>query len=136
MEIHRKGAKGTGFNARFNPRARDGRDMRERHSPPPSRSFNPRARDGRDGPCRMNRPTILVSIHAPVMGATANGAHVVGLAQVSIHAPVMGATNLGVPSFGEFRVSIHAPVMGATFLPSCAATRFPSFNPRARDGRD
>lgn len=26
MEIHRKGAKGTGFNARFNPRARDGRD--------------------------------------------------------------------------------------------------------------
>ncbi len=56
----------------------------------------------------------LVSIHAPVKGATNNLRSYQGLHQVSIHAPVKGAT----PVQGDFgldgSVSIHAPVKGAT----------------------
>ncbi len=101
---------------------------------------------------------MLVSIHAPVMGATTNNTIFPESFKVSIHAPVMGATGrfrTRPRSTGRFNprardgrdaypfrtapianVSIHAPVMGAT--PALAETSpvASGFNPRARDGRD
>ena len=56
----------------------------------------------------------LVSIHAPVMGATEHGPKRNTGCTVSIHAPVMGATMLFDLSVCHPDVSIHAPVMGAT----------------------
>ena len=56
----------------------------------------------------------IVSIHAPVWGATAFNENVGCYQRVSIHAPVWGATSFkGVPFFVG-SVSIHAPVWGAT----------------------
>ena len=58
----------------------------------------------------------VVSIHAPVKGATkvVKGSMVV--IDVSIHAPVKGATVLPGSLVADFSVSIHAPVKGATPL--------------------
>ena len=56
----------------------------------------------------------LVSIHAPVWGATKTYNSKGELINVSIHAPVWGATNNQYSSlYGQY-VSIHAPVWGAT----------------------
>ena len=57
------------------------------------KSFNPRARVGRDY-CKIVNvlPGILVSIHAPVWGATLQNVMHSVLFLVSIHAPVWGAT--------------------------------------------
>ena len=62
--------------------------------------FNPRAREGRDLLEALDADLVLVvSIHAPVKGATArlriNG---IELYDVSIHAPVKGATALTRPA--------------------------------------
>ena len=55
---------------------------------------------------------------------------------VSIHAPVRGATE-GWGKIGyQAPVSIHAPVRGATFTLGTAASAGFGFNPRARAGRD
>ena len=62
-------------------------------------SFNPRAREGRDIPTRTTLATALVSIHAPVKGATRCRAHSICFAGVSIHAPVKGATPLRLLTF-------------------------------------
>ena len=54
--------------------------------------FNPRSREGSDAEgWHIVRP-ILVSIHAPVKGATPGPGPVLSLYAVSIHAPVKGAT--------------------------------------------
>ena len=86
------------------------------HLPPRTRSghFNPRARKGRDSRVHRGRGLPLVSIHAPVKGATS------------------AAMRLGF-----FRcVSIHAPVKGATTAVGSPCCRTGRFNPRARKGRD
>ena len=55
---------------------------------------------------------------------------------VSIHAPVWGATgDDGKPVFGRF-VSIHAPVWGATDRQDGAYGFMACFNPRTRVGCD
>jgi len=56
----------------------------------------------------------MVSIHAPVTGATAALLFPRELRRVSIHAPVTGATDGHVGVLGARAVSIHAPVTGAT----------------------
>jgi len=58
----------------------------------------------------------LVSIHAPVKGATQLSAAYRARIKVSIHAPVKGAT-IEESSYQELvEVSIHAPVKGATCI--------------------
>ena len=80
-----------------------------------SYSFNPRARVGRDSNLVSAYPiSIPVSIHAPAWGATTN----------------RPATK------SRTTVSIHAPAWGATILRSGKSCLMPSFNPRARVGRD
>ena len=76
--------------------------------------FNPRARVGRDPRQSRESIRVLVSIHAPVWGATPNS----------------------MPNMADSVVSIHAPVWGATQQLGRAMTKPPSFNPRARVGRD
>ena len=56
---------------------------------------------------------------------------------VSIHAPAWGATSYIVPFCKKnVPVSIHAPAWGATRMLRTSARGLPSFNPRARVGRD
>ena len=57
--------------------------------------FNPRTREGCDQAIlRLRSAAILISIHAPVKGATCKKL---------------------ISSDGEVQISIHAPVKGATF---------------------
>jgi len=97
---------------------------------------------------------VLVSIHAPVMGAKIHWLIPYAVVVVSIHAPVMGAKlaliphQLAVsfnprtrdgcedfknPDYAQVFVSIHAPVMGANTLIRRHIPFF-CFNPRTRDG--
>jgi len=55
-------------------------------------SFNPRAREGRDLRDHRNTSDLGVSIHAPVKGATRVSRLLRARIDVSIHAPVKGAT--------------------------------------------
>ena len=107
------------FYLRFNPRAREGRDLQNRVLRRiAARCFNPRAREGRDlyksrdrrwrREFQSTRPRgarlyisscciciVNVSIHAPARGATRNYACESVLSHVSIHAPARGATRHG-----------------------------------------
>ena len=54
----------------------------------------------------------MISIHAPVWGATQEKRSVIFLWEISIHAPVWGAT-LIIPNIKDLEnISIHAPVCG------------------------
>ncbi len=77
----------------FNPRAREGRDLRTMSRSPSIICFNPRAREGRDVGNVENSYEIKVSIHAPVKGATLLDLDTIYRDRVSIHAPVKGATS-------------------------------------------
>ena len=81
-------------------------------------------------------PVHLISIHAPVKGAT-HADHIRALpVPISIHAPVKGATR----STGEIiildEISIHAPVKGATRRGHLLCGPDAHFNPRSREGSD
>ena len=130
-------------------------------TPPPfvRACFNPRARVGRDD---HSIPTLAghvpVSIHAPAWGATRSKPASADQSGVSIHAPAWGATqphlvpvnttdvSIHAPAWGATPgsrglhpvrpVSIHAPAWGATFCTPDQPPSGPSFNPRARVGRD
>jgi hypothetical protein len=56
-------------------------------------NFNPRTREGCDNfvAQETTRKTVI-SIHAPVKGATASGVKALMAEPISIHAPVKGAT--------------------------------------------
>ena len=57
---------------------------------------------------------ILISIHAPVKGATHPGGGLPRGDRISIHAPVKGATIGLAVTLRCALISIHAPVKGAT----------------------
>ncbi len=145
---------------RFDPRPRVGGDP---SSGTPIRwadSFDPRPRVGGDGIERLTGGVhIVVSIHAPVWGATTTRYTCERNARVSIHAPVWGATlRLGAipPLRSQFRstppcggrhcsvpnlnrlivVSIHAPVWGATPSSTLIISPVSCFDPRPRVGGD
>ena len=101
----------------------------------------------------------MISIHAPVKGATVDSLYTVdrGL-KISIHAPVKGATidreNKAIENADfnprtregcDFKImffpvlqniSIHAPVKGATDCCYILLSPFFNFNPRTREGCD
>ena len=78
----------------------------------------------------------IVSIHAPVKGATVQRITVDHDDPVSIHAPVKGATLFHLPLVDSVTVSIHAPVKGATKSPKQSKTCCFGFNSRTRKGCD
>ena len=54
----------------FNPRSREGSDFPPPRSWSAKRNFNPRSREGSDAEQLGAQPKELISIHAPVKGAT------------------------------------------------------------------
>ncbi len=121
--------------------------------------FNPRSREGSDLSSVKYWLARLISIHAPVKGATFHGldqlaceldisihAPVKGAtrrqgkgnkqAPISIHAPVKGATTVRIGDNPVLTISIHAPVKGATSFFSVFELDIPNFNPRSREGSD
>ena len=86
--------------------------------------FDPRpCTRGDHPPTTSNHPYHIVSIHAPVRGATSIVAQHPPYLAVSIHAPVRGATRVRASLEVLEQVSIHAPVRGATCLPTRSAAR-------------
>ena len=123
--------------------------------------FNPRARVERDPrSLGAHPPRVLVSIHAPVWGATRVMERAALVAGVSIHAPVWGATRCTRP--GAWVTMMFQSTRPCGARPTCACQRgcrlhtfqstrpcgarppaagcpwlaFLGFNPRARVGRD
>ena len=78
----------------------------------------------------------IVSIHAPVKGATVTQDVWMHGTIVSIHAPVKGATAIFIEERAKIEVSIHAPVKGATFCNTPRLCLCRCFNPRPREGGD
>jgi len=59
----------------------------------------------------------MISIHAPLRGATKFGKTVFLTREISIHAPLRGATDKRQKTDIEpLDISIHAPLRGATIL--------------------
>ncbi len=56
----------------FNPRSREGSDLRQNLCPVSQTYFNPRSREGSDAASEEVASWIMISIHAPARGATAN----------------------------------------------------------------
>ncbi len=77
--------------------------------------FNPRTREGCDLRKTKLRFNSSVSIHAPARGATKDMGNKRGKGRVSIHAPARGATMHSDQNASNHQVSIHAPARGATF---------------------
>ena len=140
----------------FNPRAHVGRDSIDNCKKSKQRSFNPRAHVGRDFNLFLMCAVVVVSIHAPMWGATELYDRDTNQLLVSIHAPMWGATerqvrvragqcfnpraHVGRDNHGQseslcFRVSIHAPMWGATQRKQRVNVGA-CFNPRAHVGRD
>ena len=55
---------------------------------------------------------------------------------ISIHAPVKGATPSHCAKRPSLGISIHAPVKGATSSATDTGARGRNFNPRSREGSD
>ena len=96
--------------------------------------FNPRTREGCDISACVGGGTIrLISIHAPVKGATFHPHQNFDFSDISIHAPVKGATCVvHAKCIHDFIISIHAPVKGATqqaMLDAIRITVFQSTHP-------
>ena len=121
----------------FNPRARVGRDSRQKCLDDCPLHFNPRARVGRDLSCTLpngmrkgfqsTRPRgarrrgvlyfaamHIISIHAPAWGATDCLPALMMAGNISIHAPAWGATASASQKTADGYISIHAPAWGAT----------------------
>ena len=58
----------------------------------------------------------VISIHAPVWGATDLKPVAQKIVHISIHAPVWGATYGWRADIYHLGISIHAPVWGATII--------------------
>ena len=78
------------------------------------RDFNPRTREGCDRTLMGLLRRIVISIHAPVKGATTFDDAEFAASFISIHAPVKGATTPAIAGSAMAAISIHAPVKGAT----------------------
>ena len=101
---------------------------------------------------------VVISIHAPAKGATAQRKALTRWAKISIHAPAKGATTAVLQLTAHWYISIHAPAKGATenlllfaqqnhkFQSTLPRRERPQtyriralhlyFNPRSREGSD
>src|ERR1700682_4726404 len=76
-----------GLHSGFNPRSPVGSDLTSPKSDRLQFRFNPRSPVGSDVDCLEAHIAALVSIHAPLWGATFGTAYRSGQLSVSIHAP-------------------------------------------------
>jgi hypothetical protein len=116
----------------FNPRSCARSDMRN-----PKRvvriktSFNPRSCARSDTAPPVVDPPVKVFQSTLLCKERRNVKLDLLLTMVSIHAPVQGATTVLTDYFGVICVSIHAPVQGATLTPRLYYKLSISFNPRS-----
>ena len=103
--------------------------------PPVRRCFNPRPRMGGDGIVAFLFIAAMFQSTPPYGGRRLSVQLLILGRIVSIHAPVWGATCHGGQNQCQQQVSIHAPVWGAT-IQECLAFGDDSFNPRPRMGGD
>ena len=120
----------------FNPRSREGSDPSSSVTKCTNRYFNPRSREGSDFRGLQPDHVRVISIHAPVKGATTLCRPDFELFLISIHAPVKGATRRSLREHDRVHISIHAPVKGATSPMTGYTRRLHYFNPRSREGSD
>ena len=111
---------------------------RRKHQPflPPAMRFNPRAHAGRDHGLQLSHYGGMVSIHAPMQGATFKKQQWLDREKVSIHAPMQGATKQKTAAPGAlccFNPRAHAGRDDILGLEKYVQN---SFNPRAHAGRD
>ena len=99
---------------RFNPRTRTGCDHFRSPMLRAAPEFQSTHPYGVRHESQFSCPVQIVSIHAPVRGATVTTAPPNPWGAVSIHAPVRGATQSKSTLRITEMVSIHAPVRGAT----------------------
>ena len=85
-------ARGFTMAEDFNPRARDGHDLRDALRNADGTNFNPRARDGHDLFFLRIAKRLHISIHVPAMGTTGVVCELCLEAIISIHVPAMGTT--------------------------------------------
>ena len=110
--------------------------MRQPHRMNWNAYFNPRSREGSD----LRKSSVYadseISIHAPAKGATVKAELLQQYHPISIHAPAKGATlHIGLSAIPTL-ISIHAPAKGATDHNRKAWIRDCDFNPRSREGSD
>ena len=98
--------------------------------------FNPRAREGRDLLGQRRHRGVEVSIHAPAKGATPNSFGDWYCVVFQSTRPRRARPPPSPQGATLRRVSIHAPAKGATRAASSRGRSARSFNPRAREGRD
>ena len=110
---------GAASHDRFNPRPRMGGDIFLPRSCPHLHRFNPRPRMGGDGRFSFKVNKIPLFQSTPPYGGRPTCWSWSGRRElVSIHAPVWGATQDVLGLINIYNVSIHAPVWGATFQKS------------------
>ena len=97
--------------------------------------FNSRARKGRDGRRQSSCKVVPGSIHAPARGATSKPLRVDHRLHVSIHAPARGATLTTAAREAGTRFQFTRP-QGARQGFGLHRQDYSSFNSRARKGRD
>ena len=100
----------------FNSRSRVGSDISLLVFLIVESDFNSRSRVGSDIKYYNETDGLsVISIHAPVWGATTSSQVSWYLIVISIHAPVWGATKYTYFKAFDIVISIHAPVWGATY---------------------
>ena len=98
--------------------------------------FDPRSPAGSDQAQDGTQRTVVISIHAPLRGATTSERPVTRPAGISIHAPLRGATKDTSEHHTAKIISIHAPLRGATRPTTRWSTRTAHFDPRSPAGSD
>ena len=122
---------------RFNPRAREGRDLATSALPYSADSFNPRAREGRDPSSTNSASMSLVFQSTRPRGARRGSCRSRTSCRRFNPRAREGRDHDGVGGLLDVAgVSIHAPVRGATSGHRASPDCHPRFNPRAREGRD
>ena len=98
--------------------------------------FNPRAREGRDLDLLHTLPDSVISIHAPVKGATLLLTRILKRGDISIHAPVKGATPRQLGKRSSQTYFNPRAREGRDLSHAVRSDIVRNFNPRAREGRD
>ena len=120
----------------FNPRSREGSDNSSSHSCRQIKNFNPRSREGSDGDQAVFTPVSVISIHAPVKGATRHAGRRCCRTGYFNPRSREGSDGYMTGITQNAGISIHAPAKGATARTGKDFFRYGYFNPRSREGSD
>ena len=99
----------------FNPRSREGSDLRARRKLSMMPYFNPRSREGSDFfLLKIHCPELLFQSTLPRRERRLTEDEDNHFTRISIHAPAKGATIQLIKDVRDNLISIHAPAKGAT----------------------